>query len=81
MLLKFQLKETCKGPRTLPVTLGHTGQKKEDLDGPGLSLDPQASQKSLCQKLSPQPGIYSQKVVGPLSGRSLGACPQHGSEM
>lgn len=46
-----------------------------------LSLDPQASQKSLCQKRSPQPRIHSQKVVEPLSGRSLGACPQRGSEM
>lgn len=74
MLLKFQLKETCGGPRTLRVTLV-TGQKKEDLGGPVLSLDPQASQKSLCQKLSPQPGIYSQRVVGTFKREVLGGMP------
>lgn len=40
-----------------------------------LSLDPQATQKSLCQKLSPQPGIYSQKVVGTFKWEVLGGMP------
>lgn len=43
-----------------------------------LSLDPQAFLKSLCQRHSLQPGIYSQKVVGTFKWGIPGGMPSAG---